>query len=327
MERPKVDYRHTYLLFALLGLALFAALVVRALLVPDSYGRDGAYRADAPLDERVRTPRHLGEAACAECHEEQVGLHDKDAHAAVQCEVCHGAGDRHVADPEQVKPAIPKGKEPCLTCHHLLAARPGWFPQIIWREHYRFVGVRDQETDCTACHDPHEPLYMDRDLRSARMHPLIHRCRDCHIGRVNETLPRPDDHPPIFECSYCHPAIVADAQARPHSKVQCTTCHIFFVESEFSGRILRDADPRFCLLCHREADFRSDSAPPGIGWPAHLDDVAESEADRKKRCIDCHQDKIHLGKARDPACDGVSAPGQQPAAGSSSRGQGGSGHE
>lgn len=317
MERPKSDFRHTYVLFGLLGLALVAALVVRALLVPATFGRDGPYRGDAPLDLRVLAPRHLGEAACAECHQAQVDLHAKDAHAAVECEVCHGPGHQHAADPEQVKPEIPKGKQRCLTCHQLLAARPGWFPQIIWREHYRFVGVRDLETDCTACHDPHEPLFMDRDLRTARMHPLIHRCRDCHIGRVDENLPRPDDHPPIFECQYCHAPIVSDFGRRPHNKVQCTSCHIFFVESEFSGRILRDADPRFCLLCHRQAEFRSDSAPPGIEWPGHLDEVAEDEADRKKRCIDCHQDRIHLGRAREPGGEHKQA----------ASGDGGSGHE
>lgn len=135
---------------------------------------------------------------------------------------------------------------------------------------------------------------MDRDLRSARLHPLIQRCRDCHTGRVSEEVPRPKEHPPIFECKYCHAPVVADFEERTHQEVRCATCHIFFRLSDFAGRILRDADPRFCLLCHKAADFRSDDAPPGIDWPDHLDDVAEDEADRKKRCIDCHRDKVHL---------------------------------
>jgi hypothetical protein len=160
------------------------------------------------------------------------------------------------------------------------------------------VNVRVPETECTACHDPHEPLYMDRDLHGARLHPLIHRCRDCHIGRTDQGQARPAGHPAIFACDYCHAGIAADFAKRPHRAVGCTTCHIFFVESESAGRILRDADPRFCLLCHREADFRAEGGPPTIRWPDHLDDVAQDEADRQKRCIDCHQDRIHLGPAR-----------------------------
>ena len=63
----------------------------------------------------------------------------------------------------------PEGREACLACHLLLPERPGDFPQVVPAEHYRFVGVADPGTHCTACHDPHEPLFMDRDLRQARL--------------------------------------------------------------------------------------------------------------------------------------------------------------
>jgi len=302
MGENRADYRHTYLLFGLIGVALVAGLVIRALLVPETFGQYGHYRAAAPLDIRALPREHIGERSCASCkdpkaqdHAVKAALHDKDAHSPVPCEDCHGPGAEHAARPKEVKLLKPEGRQACLGCHQLLAARPGWFPQVDWQEHFRFVGVADQKTACTACHDPHEPLFMDRDLRTARLHPLIQRCRDCHTLRVNEEVPRPADHPPIFACAYCHAPLVADFEQRTHHKVRCTTCHIFFRVSDFAGRILRDADPRFCLLCHGNADFRSDSAPPGIDWPdGHLNDVAETEADRSKRCIDCHQDRIHL---------------------------------
>jgi hypothetical protein len=300
MQTVKPDYKHTYLLFALIGLVLVAGLILKAMLVPETYGEKGNFRAAALDDARAAEPRHLGVKGCAECHEKQVALHAKDAHGSVNCEACHGAGWKHAADPEKHPVVTPEGKQICLSCHQHLAARPGWFPQVRWREHYRFVGVKDEQTACTACHDPHEPLFMDRDLRQARLHPLVHRCRDCHTGRVNANLPRPDGHPAIFKCNYCHSGIVTDFSNRTHAKVRCTTCHLFFRESDYSGRILRDADPRFCLLCHRDAEFRSDAAPPGIVWPDHLEDVAEEPGDQKKRCVDCHQDRIHLtgmGKA------------------------------
>jgi len=293
MERKPVSYRHTIRLAVIIGAAVVIALVIRSLLVPESFGVLGHYRQDA-IEETARfEPRHVGHAVCADCHDDVIALHAKDAHARVPCESCHGPGATHVAAEGDGDIRRPNGKQPCLVCHELMLARPGEFAQIVPEEHYRFVGVAQPETECTACHDPHEPLYMDRDLRTARLHPVIHRCRDCHAGRTDESLPRPEGHPAIFQCQYCHPQIVADFAARPHNRVRCTACHIFFRESESAGRILRDADPRFCLLCHRDADFRSNQAPPGIDWPSHREDMAATDDDLEKRCIDCHQDRIH----------------------------------
>jgi len=291
----KASYRHTYRLFIIIGVLAGAGLLARYLLVPSSFGQYGAYRGGAVEAARRGEPLHLGQQGCTECHEEKVKLHAKDAHHRVQCEVCHGPGRRHAAEGTAASIDKPRGKQVCLTCHQLLSARPGAFPQIEWREHFRFVGVKSDNTPCTRCHEPHEPLYMDRDVRTARLHPLVQRCRDCHAGRTRDpSTPQPAGHPAIFECSYCHSKITKDFAKRPHHKVRCSTCHLFFKESEFAGRIIRDADPRFCLLCHRAGDFRSDKAPPGIEWPAHRQEVAEGPEDAKKRCIDCHRDRIHI---------------------------------
>ena len=293
-ERPAaVDFRHTYPLFGLIIAGIAAALVARAALVPQGFGAYGYYRGDAPQDAREFPIRHAGESRCSECHEDEVELHDKDAHAKVPCETCHGPGAAHAEASGDAPIAVPKGKELCLTCHRLLDARPGSFPQVDWHEHYKFVGVKDEGVDCTRCHSPHEPLFMDRDLRAARLHPLIHRCRDCHIGRTDETVTRPANHPAVFECSYCHAGIVKDAATRKHKEVSCTTCHIFIKESEFAGRIIRDADPRFCLLCHRAGEFRTPGLRPTIDWPDHLQEVGAKVDEKRARCIDCHQDRIH----------------------------------
>ena len=293
MEPIRPSYRHTIRLFLAISFILVIAVIVRSQLVPESYGDLGHFRADAIGEARHFEVRHVGRAACAECHDDVVALHAKDAHARVPCESCHGAGAIHVDSDGEGEIHRPEGKQVCLICHRLLPARPGEFAQIEPEVHYRFVGVADPQTLCIDCHDPHEPLFMDRDLRQARLHPLVHRCRDCHVGRTDETLARPEGHPTIFECDYCHAEVAAGFAERPHSKVRCTTCHLFFRESESAGRILRDSDPRFCLLCHRDADFRSDDAPPSIDWPDHREVMAEDESDLDKRCVDCHQDRIH----------------------------------
>jgi hypothetical protein len=283
------SYRHTRRLFALVALGLAAAVGVRWFLIPPTFGERGHFRAVAIDEAREREPRHVGEARCASCHKKEVALHDKDTHAAVACEVCHGPGWQHAARKSKMK--LPRGAAACLVCHQRLAARVSSFAQIEPVEHFRLVGVKDKSTPCTTCHDPHEPLYLDRSLAQARLHPLVHRCRDCHSGPARDAkLARPAGHPAIFECSSCHAALAKDFAGRSHRKVECRTCHLFIKQSDFAGRIIRDADPRFCLLCHRGGAFRAAGAPPSIEWPKHREEMG---GEAGKRCVDCHQDKIH----------------------------------
>ena len=292
------DKRHAYQVIGTLIALVALAAVARYLAVPATYGDLGPYRAAALPKAREGTPQHLGQEACASCHAREVKLHAKDAHAHVQCEACHGPAAGHVRDGKKARAmTTPKGKAPCLACHRKITGRPGSFPQIDWKQHFAFVGVKEEKTPCTTCHDPHEPLFMDRDLRSARLHPVVHRCRDCHSGAERDAKAvKPAGHPAIFECSYCHKQTAEDFAKRTHRKVRCTTCHIFFRESAFAGRIIRDADPRFCLLCHGAGAFRSKTAPPSIRWPTHRDDMASDDADKKKVCIDCHRQNIHQPK-------------------------------
>ncbi len=287
--------RHVYPVLATLVVVLALAFVARTVAVPKTFGEYGWYRGAAPEEARQFTPRHVGKDACEECHDDVVAEHDKDVHVNVPCEACHGPGGKHVETEEATDIIRPKGREVCLTCHRRLLTRPGAFPQINWKEHFKFVGVKDESTKCISCHNPHEPLFLDRDIHKARLHPLIQRCGDCHLGMSNKAK-KPEKHPVIFECSYCHEAKVKDFKQRTHSRVSCTTCHLFFKETSYSGRIIRDADPRFCLLCHRDAPFRSVSAAPSIDWPDHLEEVKEGPEDEGKRCIDCHRDRIHAPK-------------------------------
>jgi hypothetical protein len=303
------DYRHTYRLFGLLGIVLMCALVARSWAVPSTFGQYGYYRGGAPADARAaRVPRFQGKQACKECHDFQFDNHEKDVHRSVQCEDCHGPGDVHVAADEKTgNVTLHKTKEWCLVCHRQLPARPGAFPQVEWREHYKFVGVRDDkvnQTECINCHDPHEPLFLQKPLAEARLHPLIHRCRDCHLGRSDEKLQRPPDHPAIFECGYCHSAKVKDFETSPHYQVKCTTCHLFQKESDFAGRIVLNRDPRFCLLCHGKTEFRDgkdasgkpvdDEAAKLIEWPQHLKAVnAGPEYNSDSPCIACHRPQVH----------------------------------
>jgi hypothetical protein len=102
---------------------------------------------------------YVGVDACTKCHEEERAFWDKTRHAKayatlsdqnkefnldcvschvtgydeaggssvthvdklkdVQCEVCHGPGSKHAADPKKVKPLMSKPKgDLCVKCHH-----------------------------------------------------------------------------------------------------------------------------------------------------------------------------------------------------------------
>ncbi|MEI6562751.1 MAG: cytochrome c3 family protein [bacterium] len=295
--KVRPDYRHAYPVLVILFVLVTAGLTVRRLLVPKSFGEYGYFRADAMDDEKAIQPRHVGRAACVECHEDIAAIHAKDVHASVECETCHGVGGKHVKD-NDVPMARADAKNDCLVCHRQLDARPGSFPQVDWQKHYQFVGVNDPTTACVRCHSGHEPLYLDHDLRTARLHPLIQQCNSCHMGRTDETLKKPDTHPKIFQCDYCHADLAKSFAQGSHTKVSCTTCHLFIKETAFSGRIVRNTNPKFCLLCHRKEAFKGnaggkESGPPTIEWPAHIKDVSKDALDPNRPCVNCHQDQIH----------------------------------
>ena len=305
-ENRRSRYGHLARPIGLLVLSLGAAAAIRAFAIPPSWGRLGAFRADAIKEAMsVSEPLHVGEAWCVRCHLPNVSKHDKDVHRQVACEGCHGPGARHlplVVDREheavEERPFVPKTKDPCLWCHRRLSARPSRFPQIDPTEHYAFFGVTDPETPCMGCHDPHEPLFLSSPIQQARLHPGIQLCSDCHTEQPPSDAPRPDDHPPVFECTYCHGAIARDAAARPHAGLGCRRCHVYFPETENAGRIIKNKDPRFCLLCHRATPFRKNAGIPLVEWPAHaLDRQPPGRADQ---CIECHADAVHRHPTRPP---------------------------
>ena len=298
-EQQRARYDHLVRPIGLLVLLLATAAAIRAFVVPSSWGRLGPFRADAVKEAMVVSePQHVGETRCVRCHEPNVRKHDKDVHHAVECESCHGPGAKHlplVVDREHAaveeRPFVPKTKDPCLWCHRRLNARPSRFPQIDPQEHYGFLGVTDPETPCMRCHDPHEPLFLSSPVQQARLHPAFQLCSDCHAGTIDNAAPRPQDHPPVFECTYCHGDIAADAASRAHGALPCRRCHVYVPENDNAGRIIKNQDPRFCLLCHRATPFRKSAGIRLIEWPAHA--LSQQPPGTAEQCVECHAQAIH----------------------------------
>jgi hypothetical protein len=136
---------------------------LRALLIPDSFGRYGHYRADAIQDEMNREIRNGTNASCMACHPYIKEMHFSGVHKTVSCEFCHGPVADHIQY-DKVIAKLPKKqggeiRALCLRCHNqIIRARP--------KESIKMVSMPDHlqkkhvnlEHNCDQCHNVHAPL-------------------------------------------------------------------------------------------------------------------------------------------------------------------------
>jgi hypothetical protein len=109
-------------------------LLMRAALMPPTFGEHGWYRAAALAELGAQELRHAGRDACAECHVDEADLLAGNEHRHLSCATCHGAGQDHANDPDQsIGRATPQD---CRRCHETDPSRPAWFPQVGSANHY-----------------------------------------------------------------------------------------------------------------------------------------------------------------------------------------------
>lgn len=299
------DSRHVVLIYSFVGGILLLVIGASAFLRPDSFGVHGHYRWNAMGDVLAQPVKAPGTANCAPCHPGILHLHGKDAHNGVPCVDCHGAGADHIAfhagdsvatGISAVAARMPKEYqlEGCLYCHRRLNARPRDFPQVDKDEHYRFLRVTDASTPCISCHNPHEPIFLLTEARSAKLHPIVSKCTECHARQPERDMAGVVGHPTVWQCRDCHASIVQSFEQRSHAgHIECRTCHLFHREDERSGRMYKNGNAMFCLLCHESAPFKDSSMPPKISWPAHLGSLGYLSAMNQKICLQCHWNNIH----------------------------------
>ena len=298
------DKLHIIILFSILLFFLFALIIADMILEPKSFGKYGNYRWDANNEIIAQNILNQNSSVCGECHNEIYHLKQKDAHYNVPCVDCHGAGNIHVAyyKGDSLK-GISKERayidkeynlEGCLYCHRKLKARPSDFPQIDHVEHYSFLKINDIKTKCIECHNPHEPLFLLTDIQKSRIHPIVYKCTECHKTKPEASPKDVQNHPVIFECKDCHSNIVKDFSKRPHHKyVECSTCHLYHKENETTGRIYKNGNAKFCLLCHEKKPFKDEKYPPKIEWPSHVGNLNIIAKSDEKICLTCHKDQVH----------------------------------
>lgn len=152
--------KHVFRAFLLIVFWGIAFLVVRAFLIPRSYGQYGHYRGDNVAEQMAKEPVHGSPQSCAPCHKKQSETVRDGRHAPVPCQDCHEPLAWH-ADPKTNKKiadmAVNRKAALCERCHQKLEARPASFPQVVPAEHLNQVGGEDGDEVCMQCHTPHDP--------------------------------------------------------------------------------------------------------------------------------------------------------------------------
>jgi len=139
--------RHLIVLIVLVGIFI----VIRQLMIPDSFGDIGYYRANSLIDNEAFEMVYAGEESCIECHEDMGDLKAGDLHADLSCESCHGPGMTHVLNTDSVNFVMPGNRKDCGLCHQQNASRnKDAVIQINLKEH-------NPDNNCTYCHNPHAP--------------------------------------------------------------------------------------------------------------------------------------------------------------------------
>jgi hypothetical protein len=143
------DSEHLLRLAGVFAVGVLTFLLLRAFLVPRSFGEFGHYRGDAISEVAALPVKYAGHQTCEGCHGDP-GDKSKGKHARIACEACHGPLDKHAEDPVSIVPVKPDPAKLCVTCHEASAAKPKWFPQVDSKEHSAGAA-------CNACHRPHNP--------------------------------------------------------------------------------------------------------------------------------------------------------------------------
>ena len=208
-------------------------LVVRKILVPESFGKYGHYRAAAIDSVAGQKIKYAGHNSCNDCHDEIGELKSNSHHRYVNCEACHGPAADHVAsfdEDEIILPFAPRKRGYCVLCHTYDPSKPTGFPQIDPIAH-------NPVKPCITCHNPHAP--------------------------------EPPEVP--NGCSACHAGIARTKALSHHSLLECTQCHVTPDEHRSLPRSNRPAKPTArmdCGVCHAK-DADSDRLIPRVNMTAH----------------------------------------------------------
>jgi len=156
------DIEHLVRLAAVMAIALVAFVLLRAAVVPHSFGQYGHYRGAAIGEVASRPIAFAGHETCEACHTDVVEQKKLGKHVVVACEACHGALAKHADDPSSVHPKKLDTAVVCARCHEANSAKPKGFPQVATADHSGGLA-------CDTCHQPHRPKIETEKTETAKM--------------------------------------------------------------------------------------------------------------------------------------------------------------
>lgn len=159
-----LSYRLRLLIVLLsIGVLTGGGFLFKKLLLPDSFGVYGHYRADAITEAALVPIRHGTNASCFKCHPFEAKIHKTGRHQTISCEFCHGTYADHVADGKKIG-TLPVKKEKeittlCLRCHNteIKARKEEVIKTIAMPNHLKDQNVKITH-NCNQCHHVHAPL-------------------------------------------------------------------------------------------------------------------------------------------------------------------------
>jgi hypothetical protein len=222
----------------IIGLVLILLVVWQFILPPELKDHDLQIIATVER-EAAKEIRYAGAQICGQCHEKESEIKKNGYHRDLSCESCHGAAQKHVENPTDVKPTSPKMRDYCSYCHNYNSSRPTGFPQINPDTH-------NPRKPCIACHNPHNPKPPTAPRSCAACHAQIERakaasyhaliaCTVCHSApEKHKTSPRtviPTKPDKREFCGKCHDkgstrkGVPAVDMATHGEKYVCWQCH------------------------------------------------------------------------------------------------------
>ena len=221
----------------------------------------------------------------------------------IHCEQCHGEGDQHVGDPENVGMIVDTSSERCGQCHtrdleNRIAAGGGFikhheqYDEWLHSPHVSGPG-------CNTCHDPHASVKFD-DVAAGNGTQAS--CEDCHAEQAAFS-----EHNGLPTCTDCHMPMASKTAVAWHDYQGDIPTHIWSINTAPVGKtegmfnaegtfVLEDADGQSrvtldfaCYGCHQDAD--------GVGGSFSMQTLADLSA----MAINIHGTETNVNEDATPA--------------------------
>lgn len=240
----------------LIAFALFIGifLVTRKIIMPDSFGDIGHYRADALTEIASFTPKYTDSLSCVTCHQEIDSLKFVGDHSGLDCQTCHGPGHLHVKNPVVDTLIKPASREFCAKCHNKNSARPKFIKQVDVTKH-------NVNSLCVACHNPHKPSMRNKSMSS-------------------DTSSEDSENVSSVTCDICHGDVNSLKSSGVHVGLTCQICHANsdkHKEDPTASKPAKPTERSFCGGCHATGNTSSG-----------VKQIDINDHNSGSKCIECH---------------------------------------